>query len=140
LLFPSGFLPILSFDSSEGGPFTGPFQWSHNVYYINIDYTGYPIYPGGRIPSERQCNFTITGPSDPAFDPLNDWSFHGLSGSCFTYEPVDLTGYTEYIPVYDSGILLKGKEPPSVPTEEPTPDVTPVPVPTKKPKPTPRPK
>ena len=117
----------VSTGTGEGGVLTGPFQWSGNVYYLTIDYTGYPIYPGGRIASERQFNFTITGPSDPAFDSSNDWSMQGIPGSSFTYEPVDLTGYTEYIPVYDNGILLRGLEPPSTPTDEPTPDPTPDP-------------
>lgn len=116
--------------TNEGGTLSGPFPWSGNIYSINIDWTGIPIYPGGRSECERLCIFQITGPSDTAWDTSNDWSFSGLAGSPFTWEPTDLTGYTEYIPLYDNGILLAGEEPPVSPTEEPTPEPTPSPTPT----------
>jgi len=112
----------------EGGLLSGPFLWSGNTYYIEIDYSGYPIYPGGRIVCERLFVFEISGPNEAAFNPGNDWSYQGLADSPFTYEPVDLTGYTDFIPVYDNGILLSGIEPPLTPTTEPTPYPTPDPI------------
>ena len=95
--------------SNEGATVSGPFLWSGNVYYVLVDYSGTKIFPGGRPDSEKMATVTI---SAPVWDPGNDWSRQGLVGSPFTYEPVDETGKTSYVPVYDNGVLLWGIEPP----------------------------
>ena len=95
--------------SNEGATVSGPFLWSGNVYYVLVDYSGTKIFPGGRPDSEKMATVTI---SAPVWDSSNDWSRQGLVGSPFTYEPVDETGKTSYVPVYDNGVLLWGIEPP----------------------------
>jgi hypothetical protein len=99
----------ISLGTNEGATVSGPFLWSGNVYYIVINYTGTKIFPGGRAESEKLANITL---SAPVWNAANDWSRQGLVNSPFTYEPVDETGKTPYIPVYDNGVLLAGIEPP----------------------------
>jgi hypothetical protein len=108
----------------EGATLSGPFHWSGNVYYILIDFTGTKIYPGGRAECEKIADFTLRAPTGAAWDPTNDWSRIGLVSSPFTYEPVDLTGQTEYICVYDDGVLIWGQEPGSGEPPPPPPPTT----------------
>lgn len=98
-------------DAGEAGVVYGPMHWGGNVYYVEVDLNGTKIYPGGRAESERQSAFTISAPTAAAWDPSNDWSRQGLVSSPFTFEPVDQTGMTEFIPLYAGGVLLFGKEP-----------------------------
>lgn len=107
----------------EGATLSGPFQWNGNVYYVVLDFTGTKIFPGGRAECEKMANFTISAPTDAAWDPSNDWSRQGLVGSPFTYEPVDLTGQTEFICVYDNGEIIWGQEPSGTPPPPPPPTV-----------------
>lgn len=95
--------------TNEGATVSGPYLWSGNVYYIVVNFTGTKIFPGGRPNSEKQANVTL---SAPVWNSQNDWSRQGLVNSPFTYEPVDETGKTQYVPVYDNGVLLWGTEPP----------------------------
>ncbi|HYD41243.1 MAG TPA: glycoside hydrolase family 9 protein [Anaeromyxobacter sp.] len=95
--------------SGEAGVVRGPFAWGGTVYYVEMDLTGTRIFPGGRAESERESSFTL---SAPVWNPANDWSRQGIAASPFTYEPVDLTGYTPYVPVYAGGVLLAGREAP----------------------------
>lgn len=101
----------VSVGNNEGGALNGPYLWEGNIYYLEIDFTGEVIYPGGRTECEREFGFTLSGPSDAAWNSSNDWSFQGLTSGSFTFEPVDYTGMTDYIPVYDQGVLLSGQEP-----------------------------
>jgi hypothetical protein len=108
----------------EGATLSGPFHWNGNVYYILIDFTGTKIYPGGRAECEKIADFTLRAPTDAAWNPANDWSRNGLVSSPFTYEPVDLTGQTEYICVYDDDVLIWGLEPGSGEPPPPPPPTT----------------
>lgn len=96
--------------SGEAGSVFGPLHRGGNVYYVEADLTGTKIYPAGRSESERTTEFTINAPADVAWDPSNDWSRQGL-GTNFTYEPVDMSGATEFIPLYAGGTLVWGQEP-----------------------------
>jgi hypothetical protein len=108
----------------EGATLSGPI-WSDNGYYILIDFTDTKIYPGGRAECEKIADFTLRAPTDDAWDPTNDWSRHGgLVSSPFTYEPVDLTGQTKNICVYDDGVLIWGLEPGSGEPPPPPPPKT----------------
>uniref|UniRef100_A0A7R9VEF4 Endoglucanase n=1 Tax=Pseudictyota dubia TaxID=2749911 RepID=A0A7R9VEF4_9STRA len=96
--------------TNEGGTLNGPFLYDagSHTYYLEVSFAT-AIYPAGRTECERRFEFSINGPA--GFDPSNDWSYTGL-GSGFTYEPVDYSGLTSNIPVYDgSGVLLHGSEP-----------------------------
>lgn len=99
--------------SGEAGVVSGPWYWGGNVYYVEMDLTGTKIYPAGRAESERESSFTISAPDGAAWDPSNDWSRQGLVSSPFTFEPVDQTGMTGFIPLYAGGVLLFGQEPPA---------------------------
>ncbi|MBN1764100.1 MAG: glycoside hydrolase family 9 protein [Sedimentisphaerales bacterium] len=96
----------------EGATLTGPFPWNDKVYYIVLDFTGAKIYPGGRDQCEKMANFILKAPTPAAWDTSNDWSRQGLTEFPFTYEPIDLTGKTNYICVYDKDTLIWGQEPP----------------------------
>jgi endoglucanase len=123
--------------TNEGGVLSGPYPFTGNVYYLKVDFSGTAIYPAGRSECEKQFTFTITGP-EGAWDPSNDYSFEGLTGSPFTYEPTDYTGMTLKIPIYDNGSLLNGIEPVLSGTPGPTPEVTPLPDQTPAPTATPK--
>jgi endoglucanase len=97
--------------AGEAGVVSRPVHWSGTVYYVEMDLTGTKIYPAGRAESERQSAFTLKAPTAAAWDPSNDWSRQGLVSSPFTFEPVDQTGMTEFIPLYAGGVLLFGREP-----------------------------
>ncbi|HYD53892.1 MAG TPA: Ig-like domain-containing protein, partial [Gemmatimonadaceae bacterium] len=95
--------------AGEAGVVRGPFPWGGTVYYVEMDLSGTKILPAGRAECERESAFTV---SAPVWNPSNDWSRQGIAASPFTYEPVDLTGMTPYIPVYAGGVLLAGQEAP----------------------------
>jgi len=102
------------------------YDTANRIYYYELDWGSYSVAPGARI----EANFSIhlTG-WQPAWDPANDWSYQGLSGS-YTNTP--------YIPVYRAGELIYGLEPDGSPPPTPTP-TSPVPTPTSEPTPTPTP-
>ncbi|MBY9005506.1 MAG: glycoside hydrolase family 9 protein [Candidatus Lokiarchaeota archaeon] len=82
---------------------TGPHHVEGNVYYILVDYTGSNIFPGGQSESARETQVRIRLPYDAptsAWDTSNDWSHQGLSN---TRAP------SEYIPVFDDGVLVYGQ-------------------------------
>jgi len=89
---------------------SGPTHFRDNIYYVTVDYTGSAIYPGGQSESARETQVRIALPSNApasAWDTSNDWSHQGLTGTAVQ---------TEYIPVYDNGVLVYGREPaPSLP-------------------------
>jgi hypothetical protein len=99
----------VSVGTNEGATVSGPFHWGLNIYYIQINFTGTKIFPGGRAQCEKEVDITL---SAPVWNSANDWSRQGLVANPFTYEPVDETGKTKYIPVYDNGVLIWGEEPP----------------------------
>jgi hypothetical protein len=90
---------------------SGPFHWAGYVYYVVLDFTGINISPADRDKCQKLSRFTLSAPTDAAWDPTNDWSRQGLVNSPFNYNPTDLTGFTDYIPVYEAGVLLAGLEP-----------------------------
>jgi endoglucanase len=103
-------------------------QYSGNIYYTTIDFTGTKIYPGGMNEYYKEIQFQIgTSRGDAScWSTANDYSFQGLNGTTFTT--------STKIPVYDNGILVFGSEPsgttPGVtPTRTPTPVVTVTPTP-----------
>jgi endoglucanase len=110
-------------------------QYKGNIYYTTIDFSGTKIYPGGMNEYYKEIQFQIglvSSSSSVKWDQTNDPSAKGLSGSTFTT--------AQYIPVYDDGALVFGKEPDSpvvTPTPTRTPIVTPTPTPTRTPGETP---
>lgn len=84
-----------------------PWDEANNLYYVNVDFTGTKIYPGGQSAYKKEVQFRITGPANTAFwDNSNDYSYTGLNG--VTSGNVVKT---TYIPVYDAGVKVFGDEP-----------------------------
>ncbi|MGA1979112.1 MAG: glycoside hydrolase family 9 protein [Sedimentisphaerales bacterium] len=84
---------------------SGPTLLSDNIYYVTVDYSGSAIFPGGQSECARETQVRIRLPytaPDAAWDPTNDWSYQGLTGTF---------AQTSYIPVYDNGVLLYGQAP-----------------------------
>lgn len=99
---------------------SGPYLWNEdkNIYYINVDYTGSNLYPGGQSHYRRDSSFRIAAPMNTNFwNNENDPSFAGLIGG-------GQFAKTDYIPVYEGGVKVAGIEPEStvvVPSPTPTP-------------------
>ena len=84
---------------------SGPTHLRDNIYYVTVDYTGSAIFPGGQSESARETQVRIRLPyaaPDAAWEPNNDWSYQGLTGTF---------AETPYIPVYDDGVLIHGQVP-----------------------------
>lgn len=84
-----------------------PWDEANNIYYVNVDFTGTKIYPGGLSAYRKEIQFRIAGPQNTNFwDSTNDYSFADLNGVTS-----GATVKTSYIPVYDAGVLVYGLEP-----------------------------
>jgi endoglucanase len=115
--------------SDEGASLDGLTQWSGDVYYFELKWTGTPIHPGHWDLCEKEAIVRITHPVSGATS--NDWSYQEITTDP-DYDCKTFNGMTEYIPIYDDGVLLWGAEPPggSSTTATPTPvSETPTPTP-----------
>ena len=84
-----------------------PWDEANNIYYINVDFTGTKIYPGGQSAYKKEIQFRIAGPANQnSFDSSNDYSYTELNGT----NSGNLVK-TTYIPVYDAGVKVFGHEP-----------------------------
>lgn len=89
-----------------------PWDEANNIYYVNVDFTGTKIYPGGQSAYRKEIQFRIAGPQNTTFwDSSNDYSYADLKGVTS-----GATVKTSYIPVYDAGTLVYGFEPGNVST------------------------
>lgn len=84
-----------------------PYDEANHIYYINVDFTGTKIYPGGQSAYKKEVQFRIAAPTNTTFwSNTNDYSYTDLNGV--------VNGSvvkTSFIPVYDAGVLVYGKEP-----------------------------
>jgi endoglucanase len=95
-----------------------PWDPDNHIYYVNIDFTGINIFPGGINEYKRDVYFTITAPyGEGNWDNTNDFSFQGLEQG-FTSKK------TEYIPLYDGNVRVWGKVPDGGSEPDPTPTIT----------------
>ncbi|MDP4181084.1 MAG: glycoside hydrolase family 9 protein [Bacillota bacterium] len=94
-----------------------PWDAAKNIYYINIDFTGVKMYPGGVNDFKKNVYFSVTFPvSGNVWDNTNDFSYQGLGASTSWEGSV-----AKNIPVYDNGVRVYGPEPGgSSPTVKPT--------------------
>ncbi|MBE1877173.1 glycoside hydrolase family 9 protein [Myceligenerans pegani] len=85
-------------------------------YYVEIDCSGSPVYPGGQSQHRREIQFRV---SADVWDPSNDWSYVGIGP--------DL-GKNDRITLYEGSERLWGSEPGPVEpdTTSPTTPGTPV--------------
>ncbi|MFZ5989251.1 MAG: glycoside hydrolase family 9 protein [Bacillota bacterium] len=97
-----------------------------NIYYVELDFTGSKVFPGGNMEHKIDVQFRIEAPSGSKWDNTNDFSFKGLG-----QKGVPVAS----LPVYEAGTLIFGQEPngtvPVTPT--PTPTIIPSPTPTNTP-------
>jgi hypothetical protein len=101
--------------SSSIATVSGLKHYQGNIYYTVIDFAGTKIYPGGMNEYFKEIQFQIglkSSSSTVKWDQTNDYSATGLSGSTFTT--------TQYITVYDDGVLVFGKEPGAAVSPSPT--------------------
>ncbi len=79
---------------------SGPHQLMDNEYYIDIDHTGFNIFPGGQSECAIESQIRIGLPNDAppsAWAPTNDYSYQGLS---------NIKTISKYIYVYNDGIQV----------------------------------
>ncbi len=85
-----------------------PWDAANNIYYVNVDFSGTKIYPGGQSAYKKEVQFRIAGPQNVnnIWDNSNDYSFTQISNVSS-----GSTVKTTYIPLYDNGTLVFGNEP-----------------------------
>ena len=97
--------------SEEGadGITSGPFKYDgkENTYYVEISWDGYKIANSG-----KKYQFSMGMYYGDNWDPTNDWSYQGLP----SLTDSEMFGNnneikTDYICVYDDGVLVGGIEP-----------------------------
>lgn len=84
-----------------------PVQYDGNVYYVEFTYTDSTVIrPSGQSEHQGELQFRLSIPDNYKFwDATNDWSFQGLESGNTN------TAITQYICMYDSGVLIWGTEP-----------------------------
>ncbi|MDC7221933.1 MAG: glycoside hydrolase family 9 protein [Spirochaetales bacterium] len=93
---------------SDGGTVTGPYVWDadEDIYYVNVDFTGTDIYPGGQSAYKKEVQFRLALPATASeWDNSGDYSYEGISSDSSTLNQMTT------IPVYDDGVLIYGEEP-----------------------------
>jgi len=83
-----------------------PWDEDANIYYVNVDFTGTKIYPGGQSAYRKEVQFRIAAPAAVTWNNANDFSYSDLGGVTSGN-----TVKTSYIPVYDAGVKVFGNEP-----------------------------
>lgn len=94
---------------NAGAKVTGLHPWDtdNNIYYVDVDFTGTNIYPGGQPAYKKEVQFRIAAPMNTSiWDNNNDFSYKDIKGVSSGN-----TVQTKYIPVYDAGVLVYGEEP-----------------------------
>ena len=82
-----------------------------NLYFVEIDFTGAAIYPGGQSQHSKEVQFRLALPHDAkadAWNPLNDPSYSGL-------QPGGDPMVTGKIPVMEKGVWVSGTSPEGTP-------------------------
>lgn len=90
--------------SATGG--LQPWNPENNIYYVEvaIDQNNMP-FPGGQGEHRKEIQVRVSVPnnaSENAWDPLNDFSYDGLSNTLIE---------SERVPIYADGVLVWGIEP-----------------------------
>lgn len=105
-------------DEGADGICSGPFKYdkADNIYYVEVSWDGYKIANSG-----KKYQFSMGMYYGDNWDPTNDYSYDGLPVLSDTDMFADNNEVrTDYICVYDDGVLVGGIEPDgSVPSGEP---------------------
>ncbi|RXE59088.1 glycoside hydrolase family 9 protein [Acetivibrio mesophilus] len=88
---------------NQGAKLSDVKHYKDNIYYVEVDLSGTKIYPGGQSAYKKEVQFRISAPEGTVLNSENDYSYQGLSAGAVVK--------SEYIPVYDTGVLVFGKEP-----------------------------
>jgi len=94
---------------NAGATVSGLYPWdeAHNIYYVNVDFTGTKIYPGGQSVYRKEVQFRMSYPENVnVWDNSNDFSYEGISTTPGSSPVLALN-----IPVYDDGVKIFGNEP-----------------------------
>lgn len=103
---------VMSTNYNQGATVSKLIPWDedNNIYYVNVDFSGTKIYPGGQDKYKKEVQFRIAANNNKnnsiVFDSTNDFSFEGI-GKVQGGNTVK----TDKIPVYDDGKLVFGIEP-----------------------------
>ncbi|MEV0152468.1 glycoside hydrolase family 9 protein [Micromonospora sp. NPDC050686] len=91
-------------------------QLSGDIWYVEVDCTGYTIAPAGQSQHRMEVQFKIGVPEGGTWDPTNDPSYQATAGP------------NRKVPLYSGGVRVWGEEPgPAIPdTTAPTTPGTPV--------------
>jgi len=99
----------LNVNYNGGATVTGLIPWdeSKNIYYVNVDFTGTKIYPGGQSAYKKEIQFRMSAPDGVnIWDNSNDFSYTGINKT-----PGGQPVLAKNIPVYDAGQKVYGNEP-----------------------------
>lgn len=84
-----------------------PWDETNHIYYVNADFTGTKIYPGGQSACKKELQFRIAVLNGTnLWDNSNDYSYDGIAKT-----PGSTPIKTDKISVYDAGNLVYGIEP-----------------------------
>ncbi|AEV68415.1 glycoside hydrolase family 9 protein [Acetivibrio clariflavus] len=102
---------------------SGPHHYKDNIYYVEVKWPDFPV-----ANSNKKYQFAIgTYAWQNYWDPSDDWSHQDLP--VFNDSWKGVPAKTDYICVYDDGVLVGGIEPDgTTPTVNPPPTPTPTPV------------
>ncbi|WP_051624286.1 glycoside hydrolase family 9 protein [Clostridium akagii] len=99
----------LSLNYNQGGVVSGLIPWNatKNIYYVNVDFTGTKIYPGGQSAYKKEIQFRMSAPQNVnVWDNSNDFSYIGINVT-----PGGQPVLAANIPVYNNGTKVYGNEP-----------------------------
>ena len=96
----------LNTNYSQGGSAVGVMPWDeeNHIYYVEIQFAGEPIYPGGQSSYKKEVQFRMTSAS--AWDNSNDFSYQDIAGT----NGGSLVK-ASHMALYADGELIYGTEP-----------------------------
>ena len=96
----------LTTNYSQGGSAVGVMPWDeeNHIYYVEIQFAGEPIYPGGQSSYKKEVQFRMTSAS--SWDDSNDFSYQDIAGT----NGSSLVK-ASHMALYEDGVLIYGSEP-----------------------------
>ena len=96
----------LTTNYSQGGSAVGVLPWDEekHIYYVEIQFTGEKIYPGGQSSYKKEVQFRMT--SSSSWDNSNDFSYQDIAGTNGGSQEL-----AYHMALYEDGQLIFGAEP-----------------------------
>lgn len=96
----------LTTNYSQGGSAVGVMPWdeANHIYFVEIQFSGEPIYPGGQSSYKKEVQFRMTSAS--VWDDSNDFSYQDIAGT----NGGSLVK-ASHMALYEGGELIFGSEP-----------------------------